>query len=115
MDPAFTRSVQDALYEMRFRPAIRGTQKVRQLVHQRFTFQIQLPPRQGSPAAGVKSCAGFRHRTQQGFKVFPPASVVGNRHSNRIVPIEDCSRRYGNSRLLNSEKDLLVGSVELIF
>ncbi len=50
-DPAFTRSVQDALYEMRFRPAIRGTQKVRQLVHQRFTFQIQLPPRQGSPAS----------------------------------------------------------------
>lgn len=50
-DPAFTRSVQDALYDMRFRPAIRGSQKVRQLVHQRFTFQIRLPPQPGDPAS----------------------------------------------------------------
>ena len=50
-DPEFTRSVQDALYDMRFRPAIRGSQKVRQLVHQRFTFQIRLPPGPGVPAS----------------------------------------------------------------
>ncbi len=50
-DPEFTRAVQDALYEMRFRPAIRGNQKVRQLVHQRFSFEIRLPSPAADPAS----------------------------------------------------------------
>jgi TonB family protein len=38
--PHFTTSVQTALGEMRFRPAKRGGKPVRQLVEQRFRFQI---------------------------------------------------------------------------
>ena len=43
-DPRFTASVRDALSSMRFRPARRGGKKVRQLVEQRFRFQIARPP-----------------------------------------------------------------------
>lgn len=43
-DPAFTASVREALGQMRFRPAIRGGRKVRQLVEQRFRFTITPPP-----------------------------------------------------------------------
>jgi TonB family protein len=39
-DPRFTASVQTALVEMRFRPATRRGKPVRQLVEQRFRFQI---------------------------------------------------------------------------
>jgi TonB family protein len=39
-DPQFTTSVQTALGEMRFRPATRRGKPVRQLVEQRFRFQI---------------------------------------------------------------------------
>jgi TonB family protein len=42
-DPRFTASVRDALGSMRFRPARRGGKKVRQLVEQRFRFQIAPP------------------------------------------------------------------------
>jgi TonB family protein len=42
-DPRFTASVRDALGLMRFRPARRGGKKVRQLVEQRFRFQIVSP------------------------------------------------------------------------
>jgi protein TonB len=38
--PGFTASVQTALGEMRFRPAKRRGQPVRQLVEQRFRFQV---------------------------------------------------------------------------
>jgi periplasmic protein TonB len=38
--PRFTTSVQTALGEMRFRPAKRRGQPVRQLVEQRFRFQV---------------------------------------------------------------------------
>lgn len=42
---AFTRSVREALAEMRFRPAIQGSRKVRQWVEQNFAFKIlQRPP-----------------------------------------------------------------------
>jgi TonB family protein len=40
-DPRFTESVRTALAGMRFRPAKRGRKPVRQLVEQRFRFQIQ--------------------------------------------------------------------------
>lgn len=40
-DPRFTESVRTALGGMRFRPAKRGGKAVRQLVSQRFRFQIQ--------------------------------------------------------------------------
>jgi TonB family protein len=50
-DPEFSRSVHQALNEMQFRAAMRGTRKVRQLVHQRFTFQIQAPPPTASAAS----------------------------------------------------------------
>lgn len=50
-DPEFSRSVQQALNQMQFRPALRGTHKVRQLVHQRFTFHIQGPPPTGDAAS----------------------------------------------------------------
>jgi len=43
-DPRFTASVRDALGLMRFRPARRSGKKVRQLVEQRFRFQIAPPP-----------------------------------------------------------------------
>jgi TonB family protein len=39
-DPRFTQSVRTALGQMRFRPAQRAGQKVRQLVEQRFRFSI---------------------------------------------------------------------------
>jgi TonB family protein len=39
-DPRFTESVRTALGEMRFRPAKRGGKAVRQLVEQRFRFQL---------------------------------------------------------------------------
>jgi len=39
-DPRFTESVRTALAGMRFRPAKRGRKPVRQLVEQRFRFQI---------------------------------------------------------------------------
>jgi TonB family protein len=39
-DPRFTESVRTALGQMRFRPAQRAGQKVRQLVEQRFRFSI---------------------------------------------------------------------------
>jgi TonB family protein len=44
-DPRFSESVRTALGEMRFRPAKRGGKSVRQLVQQRFRFQI-IPPSQ---------------------------------------------------------------------
>jgi TonB family protein len=44
-DPRFTKSVRDALGQMRFRPAIRQGKTVRQLVEQKFRFRIQ-PPEQ---------------------------------------------------------------------
>lgn len=44
-DPRFTASVRNALGLMRFRPARRGGQKVRQLVEQSFRFHI-VPPEQ---------------------------------------------------------------------
>ena len=44
-DPRFSESVRTALGEMRFRPAKRGGKTVRQLVQQRFRFQI-IPPSQ---------------------------------------------------------------------
>ncbi len=43
--PMFTTSVRDALPQMHFKPAIRGGEKVRQLVEQHFRFQIA-PARQ---------------------------------------------------------------------
>ena len=46
-DPRFTESVRTALGGMRFRPAKRGGKRVRQLVQQRFRFQI-LPSAQAS-------------------------------------------------------------------
>ena len=42
-DPRFTESVRTALGGMRFRPARRGGKAVRQLVEQRFRFQIARP------------------------------------------------------------------------
>jgi TonB family protein len=42
-DPRFTESVRTALGRMRFRPAKRAGQTVRQLVTQRFRFQITSP------------------------------------------------------------------------
>lgn len=42
--PEFTEAVREAMPYMRFRPAKFGTQKVRQLVEQQFTFRIQPPP-----------------------------------------------------------------------
>jgi TonB-like protein len=42
-DPRFTASVRTALTQMRFRPAIRGSVKVRQLVEQQFRFRIVHP------------------------------------------------------------------------
>jgi TonB family protein len=42
-DPRFTESVRTALGGMRFRPARRGGKHVRQLVQQRFRFQIEPP------------------------------------------------------------------------
>lgn len=42
-DPRFTESVLNALGAMRFRPARRGGKAVRQLVEQRFRFQIVSP------------------------------------------------------------------------
>ncbi|MGH7581382.1 MAG: energy transducer TonB [Gemmatimonadales bacterium] len=44
-DPRFTASVRTALGQMRFRPAKRAGRTVRQLVEQRFRFQI-MPPSQ---------------------------------------------------------------------
>jgi TonB family protein len=44
-DPRFTKSVRDALGQMRFRPAIRQGKTVRQLVEQKFRFRIE-PPEQ---------------------------------------------------------------------
>lgn len=38
--PMFTASVRDALVQMHFKPAIRGGEKVRQLVEQHFRFRI---------------------------------------------------------------------------
>lgn len=46
-DPRFTQSVRTALGGMRFRPARRGGKPVRQLVQQRFRFQI-IPPTQSA-------------------------------------------------------------------
>jgi len=43
-DPRFTASVRTALGQMRFRPAKRAGRTVRQLVEQRFRFQIRPPP-----------------------------------------------------------------------
>jgi hypothetical protein len=43
-DPRFTESVRTALGQMRFRPAIRAGKTVRQLVEQRFRFQIAPTP-----------------------------------------------------------------------
>jgi TonB family protein len=42
--PQFTQSVREALDHMRFRPALRGGQPVRQRVQQKFRFQIQPTP-----------------------------------------------------------------------
>lgn len=42
-DPRFTASVRTALGQMRFRPARRGGQSVRQLVEQQFRFRITPP------------------------------------------------------------------------
>jgi len=42
-DPEFTESVRTALGAMRFRPATRGGQTVRQLVEQRFNFRLSAP------------------------------------------------------------------------
>jgi TonB family protein len=39
----FAEAVREAMPKMRFRPAILGGQKVRQLVQQNFTFKIQRP------------------------------------------------------------------------
>ena len=41
--PEFAQAVRDAMPKMRFRPAILGGYKVRQLVQQNFTFKIQRP------------------------------------------------------------------------
>jgi len=43
-DPRFTQSVRTALTQMRFRPALRHGKMVRQLVEQRFRFQIMPAP-----------------------------------------------------------------------
>jgi Gram-negative bacterial TonB protein C-terminal len=43
-DPRFTESVRTALGHMRFRPAVRRGKNVRQLVEQKFRFQIQPAP-----------------------------------------------------------------------
>jgi TonB family protein len=43
-DPRFTRSVREALGQMRFRPAIRAGRPVRQRVQQKFRFQINPTP-----------------------------------------------------------------------
>jgi TonB family protein len=42
--PQFTQSVREALDHMRFRPALRGGQPVRQRVQRKFRFQIQPTP-----------------------------------------------------------------------
>jgi TonB family protein len=52
--PGFVQAVREALPKMRFRPAILGGIKVRQLVQQNFAFKIQkpdsvLPPRGQNP------------------------------------------------------------------
>jgi TonB family protein len=52
-DPRFTTSVRDALGLMRFRPARRGGKKVRQLVEQRFRFQI-VPPAHVAKQIGLR-------------------------------------------------------------
>ena len=46
--PEFAASVRDALPRMLFHPAIRNLRKVRQLVQQRFRFQIRVPVEQTS-------------------------------------------------------------------
>ena len=50
-DPRFTESVRVALGGMRFRPAKRGGKAVRQLVQQRFRFQITPPPQTATQAS----------------------------------------------------------------
>ena len=50
-DPRFTASVRDALGLMRFRPARRGGEKVRQLVEQNFRFHIAPPPQMAKQSA----------------------------------------------------------------
>lgn len=52
-DPAFTRSVRDALALMRFWPAKRGGRKVRQEVLQQFRFKIAPAEEPLPPIAGV--------------------------------------------------------------
>jgi TonB family protein len=47
-DPRFSESVRTALGDARFRPAKRGGKAVRQLVQQRFRFQITPPPQTAS-------------------------------------------------------------------
>ena len=46
-DPRFTSSVLTALGQMRFRPASRGSEKVRQLVQQQFRFRVAPAPPPG--------------------------------------------------------------------
>jgi hypothetical protein len=41
--PEFVQAVREAMPKMRFRPAILGGYKVRQLVQQNFSFKIQRP------------------------------------------------------------------------
>jgi TonB family protein len=48
-DPRFTESVRNALGLMRFRPAVRAGQKVRQLVEQKFRFRIVPASQLGRP------------------------------------------------------------------
>jgi TonB family protein len=49
--PRFTQSVREALDHMRFRPALRAGQPVRQRVQQRFRFQIQPLPELTKPVS----------------------------------------------------------------
>ncbi|HKT59426.1 MAG TPA: energy transducer TonB [Gemmatimonadales bacterium] len=73
-DPRFTASVRDALGLMRFRPAKRGGQKVRQLVEQTFRFHI-VPP---SQMAKQVSRTSHPERSEGGMtKRMPPSLRSG--------------------------------------
>jgi TonB family protein len=53
--PRFSQSVREALAQMRFHPAVRGREKVRQLVEQHFRFTVTPTPQTSQLSASVPS------------------------------------------------------------